>query len=266
MAFTCGFFNNLNNNNRYKYNAEQLSSIFDGIISDGMYANYKQAMIVKASDIDNEVIVQPGRAWLMHTWSYNDADLPIVAPEPELVLDRIDALVLDVNIDPEVRWNEIKWVQGTPASQDVQRPTLINEEFHRQYPLCYVYRAAGSTTIAQENITNAIGTSEFPFVTGIIETIDVEDLLIQWENQWENWMARNEAQMTSWMNQSRTAFESWFANLQNELDSNQAAHLQHEIDDGLDGLKFRVMSYSEHESGTFEDGTVCLCYEDEEET
>lgn len=266
MAFTCGFFNNLNNDNKYKYNAEQLSSIFDGIISDGMYANYKQAMVVRASNNNNEVIVQPGRAWLMHTWSYNDADLPVEAPSSELVLDRIDALVIDVNIDPEVRWNEIKWVQGTPASQNVQRPTLISEEFHKQYPLCYVYRAAGSTTIAQENITNAVGTSEFPFVTGIIDTINISDLLIQWQAQWVSWMSGEQTDFESWEDQVQSTFEDWFEHLQDELDENQAAHLQRQIDDGLDGHKIRVMSIAEHSELTEDlpDGTIVFCYDSSE--
>lgn len=264
MAFTCGFYNNLNNDSKYRYNAEQLSSIFDGIISDGMYANYKQAMVVRASENDNEVIVQPGRAWLLHTWSHNDADLPVVAPESELVLDRIDALVIDVNTEPEVRWNEIKWVQGTPASQDVQRPTLIDEEFHKQYPLCYVYRAAGTTTIATENITNAVGTSELPFVTGIIDTINITDLLVQWQAQWDSWMSAEQTDFESWEDQVQSAFETWktteqsdfedwFQHLHDELDENQAAHLQNEIDDLMDELtelQYNSLTPAQQANGT----------------
>lgn len=267
MAFTCGFYNNMNNDPRYKYNAEQLSSIFDGIIADGVYATYKKAMMVRESANENEVIVQPGRAWLMHTWSYNDADLPIEAPVSELVLDRIDALVIDVNTNPEVRWNEIKWVTGEPASQDVQRPTLIDEEFHKQYPLCYVYRAAGTTVIAQENITNAVGTSELPFVTGIIETIDTDDLIVQWETEYERWIRAKIIDFETWDAARKAEFEAWFEHLQDELDENQAAHLQRQIDDQLTGHIIRTMSLSEHEAAGsgLAVGTLCFCYEDENE-
>ena len=37
MSVTSGFFNSLNGDRRY--NAEQMSSIFDGIINDGIFAN-----------------------------------------------------------------------------------------------------------------------------------------------------------------------------------------------------------------------------------
>ena len=270
MAFSCGFFNNLNNDSKYRYNAEQLSSIFDGIISDGVYANYKQAFVVRASSNDNEVIVQPGRAWLLHTWSYNDADLPVVAPESELVLDRIDALVIDVNTEPEVRWNEIKWVQGTPASEDVQRPTLVDETFHKQYPLCYVYRAAGTTTIAAENITNMVGTSELPFVTGIIESIDITTLLAQWQAQFDNWntQKRNEfeswedavqSDFETWKDNEENDFEDWFQHLHDELDENQAAHLQNEIDD----INNELDKFTDLLTGTIAAGATSVTIQDE---
>ena len=226
MAFTCGFYNGPNR----MYNAEQLSSIFDGIISDGMYSNYRNSMIVIESENDNEVIVQPGRAWLMHTWSLVDANLPVEAPQSEVVLDRIDALVLDIDTEPEVRKNRFLWVQGTPASQDPQRPVLISTETHKQYPLCYVYRAAGTTSITQANITNAIGTSEFPFVTGIIDTINTDELLIQWEAQWEDFMANYVSDFSTWSAAQRTAFETWFESIRGILDEDAAGHLQNEID------------------------------------
>lgn len=237
MAFTCGFYNGPNR----MYNAEQLSSIFDGIISDGMYSNYRNSMIVIESENDSEVIVQPGRAWLMHTWSLVDANLPVEAPQSEVVLDRIDALVIDINTNPEVKNNEITWVTGTPSSKDPQRPTLLNEEFHKQYPLCYVYRAAGAEHITQENITNAVGTSEFPFVTGIIDTINTDQLILQWEAQWETfmktytseaetWIDTQEGSFLTWSTAQRTAFETWFESIRGILDQDAAGHIMNIID------------------------------------
>lgn len=226
MAFTCGFYNGPNR----MYNAEQLSSIFDGIISDGMYSNYRKSMIVIKSENNNEVIVQPGRAWLMHTWSLVDANLPVEAPQSEVVLDRIDALVIDVNTNPEVKNNEITWVQGTPASKDPKRPVLVNEQFHKQYPLCYVYRAAGTTSITQANITNTVGTSELPFVTGIIDTINTDELLLQWEAKWEEFMANYVSDFSAWSTAQKAAFETWFESIRGILDEDAAGHLQNEID------------------------------------
>ena len=96
MAVTSGFFNSVNHDRLY--DAEQLSSIFDGIIIDGSYENYGEALNVTAvSTADNMVTVGTGRAWFDHTWTLNDTPLTLeIEPASEMVV-RIDAVVLDID-------------------------------------------------------------------------------------------------------------------------------------------------------------------------
>ena len=142
MSLTYGFYNAVNNDRTY--DAVQVSQLFDGLIGDGVYANFEKALMVLASTSDpTEVIVQPGRAWFNHTWTYNDANLPITSLAPGVILDRIDALVLDVNSDVSTRENTIIWVSGEESSTNPQKPTMIHTVSHNQYPLCYITRRAG---------------------------------------------------------------------------------------------------------------------------
>lgn len=258
MALSYGFYNSVPTEVNGEvvqdrlYDAVQMSQIFDGIISDGVYATYKQALVVKASTVASQVIVQPGRAWFNHTWTYNDANLPISAPDPEVILDRIDALVLEVNSDLAVRANSIKWVKGTPSSSNPARPTLTHTNTLNQYALCYVHRYGDTTTIKQDDITNAIGTSETPFVTGIIDTINIDSLLLQWTAQFNTylttkqreidtfvsdneaaffaWMESEKADYDQWRADNLTAWNNWFSHIQYELDGDVAGHLQQQID------------------------------------
>lgn len=46
MAVTYGFFNSVNGDR--KYNADQMSSYFDGLVTDGVYEKIGDALIVKA--------------------------------------------------------------------------------------------------------------------------------------------------------------------------------------------------------------------------
>ncbi len=154
MSVTYGFYNSLNGDR--KYDAIQLSSLFDGLITDGVFASIGTAFAVKAAT-GNTVNVGIGKAWFNHTWTLNDAVLPLEAPVSDVLLDRIDAVVLEVDSSEFVRANSIKFVQGTPSSQPV-RPTMASSETLHQYPLCYIYRAAGSTEITQADITNMVGT------------------------------------------------------------------------------------------------------------
>ena len=248
MAFSFGFYNSFNHDR--KYNSIQISMIFDGIISDGIYATVGEAMVVKATSEDNVVVVGPGRGWFDHTWNYNDSDLPVNAPISDVLLKRIDALVIDINSNENHRENKIMWVQGTPSSNPV-RPTMINTLERHQYPLCYVERKPNVEKILQADITNMVGSSECPFVTGILQTIDIDQLLLQWKDQWaqfvityektaDEWMDDQKADFTAYYNEfkrqmdafeaaSGKEFNDWFASIQDIFDGSVAGNLQNEI-------------------------------------
>ena len=59
MAFTYGFFNSLNGDR--KYTAEQLSSIFDGLITDGVFDSIGD-ILATVPGSGMQVIVKSGKA------------------------------------------------------------------------------------------------------------------------------------------------------------------------------------------------------------
>lgn len=249
MAVTYGFYNALNHDRLY--DAIQMSSIFDGIIRDGIFSTIGDTMIVTAPEDGMYVNVGSGRAWFNHTWTLNDTAYPIEAEQAEVVLDRIDAVILEVNSSAEVRANSIKFLKGTPSSNPV-KPTLTHNAEVNQYALAYVRIRAGQTTIFQSDIENAIGTDETPFITGALQQVSIETLLKQWEaefntyftnfkntstTEFNNWFAAKISEYTAWFAQMQTdmdsnfnEFDAWFQNIKDQLDQNQAGHLQLQID------------------------------------
>ncbi len=219
MSITCGFFNSLNGDR--KYDASQMSSIFDGLIIDGVFASIGTAFAVKAAG-GLTVNVGIGKAWFDHTWTVNDAVLPLTAPEAEVLLDRIDAVVLEVNATESVRENTIKFVKGTPSSAPVN-PTLENEGNVHQYPLCYIYRKYGTAVINQADITSMIGTESTPFVTAILQTISLDELLGQWQNELDLFTATQEQEVSDWIANEESGFTTWFDQMKADLQSEQAA-------------------------------------------
>lgn len=246
MALSYGFYNSVDGDRTY--DAIQFGQIFDGIIKDGVYGTYLKGMVVIASENAGEVIIQPGRAWFNHTWSYNDANYVMAAEDPDVLLDRIDALVLDINTELAVRKNKFTWVTGEPSSNP-RRPTLTNTVTHHQYPLCYVHRYPETTMIYDRDITNMVGTSECPFATGVLQGIDLDAWIRQWDDEFHNWEDATKTSFESWMltqqdvytawydaikNQMEgdlTDFEDWFERIQGIIDEEAATHLQSEIDD-----------------------------------
>jgi len=138
------------------------------------------AFIVSAAN-GMQVTVGSGRAWFNHTWTYNSVPSLHTIEPADLVLNRIDTVVLEINASEEVRANSIKIIKGTPATNPVA-PTLINTELVHQYPLADIYVGANVTEIIPANITNRVGTEACPLSTGILETLDSAPLLAQWNS------------------------------------------------------------------------------------
>lgn len=217
MSVSSGFFNSLNGDR--KYNAAQMSAIFDGLIIDGIFASIGTAFAVKATG-GLTVNVGIGKAWFDHTWTVNDSILPMTAPEAEVLLDRIDAVVLEVNGMESVRENTIKFVKGNPSSAP-SRPTLTNEGNVHQYPLCYIYRKYGTAVINQADITPMVGTESTPFVTGILQTISLDELLGKWQDELDRFTDARSQEVDDWIAQEESDFTAWFNKMKADLQQEQ---------------------------------------------
>lgn len=251
MSVTYGFYNSKNKDRRY--DAIQMSSIFDGIIRDGILQHVGTAMMVKEST-GMMVNVGIGRAWFNHTWTLNDALLPLTVPQSEVILNRIDAVILEVDSRESVRANTIKIVKGTPATNPV-KPSMIKTNDRWQYPLAYIRVNSGVTSIRQANITNTVGTSECPFVTAPLEKMSIDALVAQWKDQWDAFYEKetsdmqetnaywkqlwatwfneytnnNTSEMAAWRENAQALFDEWFQQLKDTLSENVAANLANQI-------------------------------------
>lgn len=180
MALTYGFFDS--DNGDRKYSATQFSSIFDGIINDGVYEQIGNKFIVTPGT-GMAVKVGSGRAWLKRKWIYNSSDYSVSLDPADNNNPRIDAITLTVNLKNTERRAYFYVINGTPAASP-QRPTVSNLDDIYRLVLAYVRVPAGATSISQSNITNAVGTSVTPYVTGILQVTSVDNLVAQWRNEW----------------------------------------------------------------------------------
>ena len=204
MAVTYGFYNSMGGDR--KYSAEQMSSIFDGVIVDGVYAGIGNKLTVSAGT-GLQVLVKSGRAWFNHTWTLNDADYPLAIAAPDKSLKRIDRVVLEIDARNEARVNTFKVVKGTPNSNP-QPPAVTNTDQIHQHILAEVTVDANATSIPVGNIKQIVGTAATPFVTSVLQQTNIDVLYNEW----------------------RGKFDAWFSNVQAQLAGNVATNLQKQID------------------------------------
>lgn len=210
MAFEYGFYNSISGDR--KYNALDFGKVFDGVITDGVFADIGDKMFTTPGTLSMEVLVGTGKAWFNHTWNLNTSPISFIISASHPVLTRYDAIVLEVNETQDVygRVNEIKVVEGTPSSNAV-KPTLVETEHIHQHPLAYIKINPEATTLVAADIEITVGQTSCPFVTSILQQTDITTLFANWESQ----------------------FDIWFTNLKTQLTDDVVTNLQNQIDNCL---------------------------------
>ena len=229
MAVTYGFYNSINKDRAY--NAVQISQMFDGIINDGIYDQFEDHLEVREGT-GMSVIVKPGRAWLNHTWTYNDSDLVLSVEGSDFQAMRIDAVVLKIDQTDSARTNTI-YVHKGDVSDHPKRPTFENTDAIFYYPLAFIFVDAQATEIPQSKIENNIGANTIPpegdeygpyvppvpFVTGIIDHVTAEELLRQWVAEWDEYKVAKRAEYEQWVAEQESDMETWEANQKSAMET-----------------------------------------------
>ena len=141
MAITSGYFNSVNGDR--KYNADQMSEYFEGIINEGVCQHIDGGLAVTAGT-GLSVNVAAGKAFIGKKWIRNDASLTLTISAASASYARIDAVVLRRN--NTTRTCQIVVKSGTPAASP-SAPTMTRNSTTYEMALAYVNVAANATSV-----------------------------------------------------------------------------------------------------------------------
>ena len=197
------FFNSKNHDRTYS--AADWADYFASFVGNGVFANPASSCQVVAGEGMN-VSVSPGKLWINGYMGNVPAAEKITIAAADTDNPRIDRIV--VRADHTQRQMLLAVVAGEP-SDTPQAAELTRTDDIYEICLAEIYLGVGVTEIAQADITDTRADKTVcGWVTGLIDQIDTTGLFAQYQ----------------------AAFDLWFANLQNQLDQNQAANLQNQID------------------------------------
>lgn len=181
-----GFFNSVGGDRTY--DADDVSNYFLKLISNGVFATPSNAMQVTTSS-DMTVQVSAGWGFINCKWIENNAPYLLTLDASDVVLDRIDRIVLRLNYT--TRMMGIYVSKGTPAASPIP-PTLQRTEGEIwELSLARISVSAGATSIAQADITDERpDTSVCGYVTGLIDQIDTTNLFAQFTDSFDTWFAQ----------------------------------------------------------------------------
>lgn len=216
MAITYGFFDAIKQSDGTydrAYNSDQISEMFEGLISDGVFESVGDALIVKEKS-GMTIEVGTGRAWIGDRWMKNDAKMNITLAAAHLTLNRWSAIV--IRADYSNRTITIVEKVGTAATNPT-KPKMTDSDSIKEKCLAYIYVEKGATSISQAKITDSrADTSICGWVTGTIKQVDTSELFLQYQSAYEQQLDAMEA----WQDQQKQAFDEWFSTLTDQLQVN----------------------------------------------
>lgn len=243
MAITYGFFNAVkqsDGNYDRTYNADQISTYFEGLVSDGVYESVEDGMQVLAAT-DMQVQVGAGRAIIGSRWIKNTAAYPLTINRAHVTLNRYTAII--IRLDLSARTIEITMKDGDNATTPV-KPTMENTEMIKEMCLAYVYVGRGMTAITQANIEDTRADNNVcGWITGIIKQVDTSKLFLQWQTAYEEFYT----QMQNWLEEQKVKFDTWFSSLSGELNVNtyiQKFHKTIKIETDTDSFSLEMPGYT----------------------
>ena len=242
MTFRSGFWNSIDGDRTYS--AEDMAIPFEGVITEGVFANWGDAF--KATVIDGSTIaIGSGKAWFGKKWVQNDSVYQMsinVSEYASSTEPRTVVVSLDLKVEPYYRFARFCTDEQRYYGSFGELLNAITDSNagRNSLPLFAINFAAGDSSIQQSNITNLVGTSWCPYVTAPVQTITVDDIRGKWDASYNALMKDIVSNAQSKANEAESNFEAsfntWFLTLKNQLNANQAANLQNQITSLTDQL------------------------------
>lgn len=212
MSETSGFFDAEIVDGAYDrtYNSSNFAEYFSSFVGNGVFADKFNELQVTQQDTPNVgVKVLPGLGWINGYWYKNSEAMNLSLDAPDSALNRIDTIVLRLGYVSKTISIEIK--KGMLASSPVA-PTLQRDGTYYELQIASIYIEASTTSILNSKITDTRpNKTKCGWVTGVIDQIDYEGIMSQYES----------------------AFDEWFDEMKNQLSTDAAGNLQNQITNHL---------------------------------
>lgn len=198
MAIKSYFFDAIYDGDTYdrEYTSGDFASYLDKIVGNGVFSNPSTNLQVMASS-GMDIVVKAGQAFIDGHKLVLDADMSFTLDNSDVLLDRIDRVVVYLDMTNRVMGIRVK--KGTPDSP-AQAPELTRTTTIKEYCLANVRIIAQATAISQTNITDTRADTQIcGFVSTLIEQVDTATLYAQYQEAYQQFYESTQNQLEEFM-------------------------------------------------------------------
>lgn len=188
------------------YSDTDFAEFYSHLFTNGIFMTIGSGLKIRESaSLGMRVRVGSGALVINGRHYLNTEESEMQIPVASALQDRVDSIV--VKLDLSNRTMQIAYKQSDT--------TVVRTDTIYEMQIAKIAVARNTTQIINANITDTRGDSQVCGYSSPYQKVDVGNLLDQFESE---------------LSQNKNVFEAWFQNLKDQLDDNQAANLQNQID------------------------------------
>jgi len=206
------------------YSSDVIARVLARYFRNGVFANPSTGLQV----LQNEgmtILVKEGAANINGRHFLEEQDRVLTVQAADASLDRIDTVVLRLNLEMTMLNVDLYIVKGvaaaTPSAPDLTRNASVWE-----LGLANLFIAKGVATVTQERITDTRLQSErCGVVASVVGDTDTEAFYTQVQADLAAFRTQAQADFLQWSDTERAAFDAWFDHVRNTLGEDTAGAL-----------------------------------------
>lgn len=213
MAERYLFFNSRTGDRR-RYTAQDLASYFRSVLSTGLlHTDNIPTMGVTVEAGTLNTIVSAGKAIMEGHLYENTTPLTLTHAIPEVTLDRIDRVVLRLNLNNAVRDVKLHVLEGEP-SNNPKPPELTRTQFVYEISLAQILVRANTVQLLPTDLTDERADESLCGLVFSLISVPTD----VFANQFDVWF-------NSFKGEKEVGFEDWLDSIKDILDTNVAGNL-----------------------------------------
>ena len=229
MAEIFKFFNSAPGDERWHY-ASDFADYFGSVLSSGLISNGDSPVGLQATVNSGTMTtsVNVGRA-LIKGYSYeNTTPLTLTHSIPEQTLDRIDRIVLRLDLKNASRFIKVFVKEGVSALEPVA-PDLQRDQYIYELSLAQIRIRKNTSSLVVSDIKDERADEN---LCGIVQSLITVPTSV-FQQQFDTWFASiadgTEQSVADWQNAQQQAFTVWFESIKGQLEGDIGAKLASEI-------------------------------------
>lgn len=209
-------------------NSKTLRKIYNLFMQNGIFLQTNNDFVVTAGNSGYTVTVGSGSCIIEGCMKIMENARTLTIQSSDTNYDRIDTVVLRLNLNQAVRDIDLYISQGTASASPV-RPELTRDASVYELGLADIFVAKNTQTMSQQRITDTrLDTERCGIVTSITQ-FDTTNLYNQIQADLQSFQENNEASFTAWQKGFQEGLLAWFEEMKDQLSSDAAVNLQNQI-------------------------------------